>query len=135
VLLAVKYFRKGNVSVVDAEIILTTVTDRAQLDQLSADLGKDGYEVVSAPSLSELIAKIKKENKISLAVVDVPSFDQTVWEGLDELNQTGVPFIIISPGRSPSIQENSLKRGARGLFTRGIQFKDLLEHIHTLLGK
>jgi DNA-binding response OmpR family regulator len=119
----------------EREVVLTTVTDRAQLDQLSAELGKEGYEVVSAASLPELITKISKENKISLAVVDVSAYDPAVWDNLEELNRNGIPFIIISPGRSPSIQRDSLKHGARGLFTRGIQFKELLEHIHTLLGK
>jgi DNA-binding response OmpR family regulator len=120
---------------IDREIILTTVTDRTQLQLLSDQLGKEGYEVVSAVSLPELINKINKESKISLAVVDVSAFDQSVWDSLEELNRNGVPFIIISPGRSPSALRDSLKHGARGLFTRGIQFKELLEHIHTLLGK
>jgi DNA-binding response OmpR family regulator len=119
----------------EKEVILTTVTDRTQLELLTEQLGKEGYEVVSAVSLPELVAKIKTESKITLAVVDVSTFDQSVWENLEELNRNGIPFIIISPGRSPSIQRDSLKHGARGLFTRGIQFKDLLEHIHTLLGK
>jgi DNA-binding response OmpR family regulator len=119
----------------EKEVILTTVTDRTQLELLTEQLGKEGYEVVSAVSLPELVAKIKTESKITLAVVDVSTFDQSVWDNLEELNRNGIPFIIISPGRSPSIQRDSLKHGARGLFTRGIQFKDLLEHIHTLLGK
>jgi DNA-binding response OmpR family regulator len=119
----------------EREVILTTVTDRTQLELLSDHLGKEGYEVVSAVSLPELITKISKENKISLAVVDVSAYDQSVWENLEELNRNGIPFIIISPGRSPSMQRDSLKHGARGLFTRGIQFKDLLEHIHILLSR
>jgi DNA-binding NtrC family response regulator len=119
----------------EKEIILTTVTDRAQLDLLSDQMGKEGYDVVSAASLPELVKKISKDNKISLAVVDVSAYDQSVWDDLEELNKNGIPFIIISPGRSPSMQRDSLKHGASGLFTRGIQFKDLLEHIHTLLAK
>jgi DNA-binding response OmpR family regulator len=119
----------------DREVILTTVTDRSQLDLLSQELGKEGYEVVAAVSLPELITKIKKGSKISLAVVDVPAFGQEVRDGLEELNRNRIPFIVISPGRSPSIQRDTLRHGARGLFTRGIRLKELLEHIHTLLGK
>jgi DNA-binding NtrC family response regulator len=119
----------------EKEVILTTVTDRAQLELLKAGLGQEGYEVVAAANLPELIGKIDKDSKISLAVVDVSAFDEKVEESLEELNRSKIPFIIISPGRSPSMQRDSLKHGARGLFTRGIHFKDLLEHIHTLLGK
>ena len=119
----------------DKEVILTTVTDRSQLELLSAELGREGYEIVSAASVPELMSKIQKDSKVSLAVVDVAAFDQTIWNHLEKLNESGIPFIVISPGRSPSIQRDSLKHGAQGLFTRGIHFKDLLEHIHTLLGK
>jgi DNA-binding NtrC family response regulator len=120
---------------IEKEVILTTVTDRSQLELLTSTLGTEGYEVVAAQSLPELLGKLNKESKISLAVVDVSAFDESVWASLEELNKNGIPFIIISPGRSPSVQRDSLKHGARGLFTRGIHFKDLLEHIHTLLGK
>jgi DNA-binding response OmpR family regulator len=116
------------------EVILTTVTDRSQLELLSQELGREGYEVVAATSLTELITKIKKGSKISLAVVDVPAFGQEIQDGLEALNKSGIPFIVISE-RSPSIQKHTLRSGARGLFTRGIRLTELLEHIHTLLGK
>ncbi len=119
----------------EKEVILTTVSDRSQLELLTSTLDKEGYEVISAVSLTELLGKINMESNVSLAVLDVSAFDESVWSSLEELNRNGIPFIIISPGRSPSIQRDSMKHGARGLFTRGIHFKDLLEHIHTLLGK
>ena len=119
----------------EKEVILTAVTDRSQLELLSEQLGKEGYEIVSAASLPELVAALEKEGKISLAVVDMSAFDQSIWKHLEELHKSRIPFIVISPSRSPSIQRDSLKHGASGLFTKGIHFKDLLEHIHTLLGK
>lgn len=119
----------------EKEVILTAVTDRSQLELLAKQLGKEGYEIVSAASLSELVTAIEKEGHISLAVVDVSAFDHSIWEHLEELHKSRIPFIVISPQRSPSIQRDSLKHGASGLFTKGLRFKDLLEHIHALLGK
>ncbi|MDD4860233.1 MAG: hypothetical protein PHR56_08570 [Dehalococcoidales bacterium] len=118
----------------EQEIILTAVTDRSQLEGLAKQLGKEGYQVVSAASLPELVDAIQKEGKISLALVDVSAFDHGIWEHLEELHKAKVPFIVMSP-RSPSVQRDSIKHGAAGLFTKGLSIKQLLEHIHSLLGK
>jgi len=119
----------------EKEVILTAVTDRSQLELLAKQLGKEGYEIVSATNLTELMQAIQKEGKISLALVDVSAFDQSIWQHLEELHKAKVPFVVMAPQRSPSVQRDSLKHGASGLFTKGLRIQELLEHIHTLLGK
>jgi len=119
----------------EEEVILTTVTDRNQLEQLAKQLGKEGYKVVSAATLQELLIEIQKEGKISLAVVDVAAFDEGVGKQLEELHKTKIPFIVISPQKGPSTQNEILKHGASGLFSKGLRIRDLLEYIHTTLGK
>ena len=119
----------------EREIILTAVSDRSQLELLAKQLGDEGYEIIAATSVPELMTAIEKEGKISLAVVDMSAFDQSIWEQLDKLNNSKIPFIVVSPERSPSVQRDSLKHGASGLFTKGLNLKDLVEHIHVLLGK
>jgi DNA-binding NtrC family response regulator len=119
----------------EREVILTSVTDRSQLELLSQQLGKEGYEIISATSVPALVEAIQKKGKIALAVIDMAAFDDTIWQHLDGLNKSNVPYIVISPERSPSIQRDSMKHGASGLFTKGLRFKELLEYIHTLLNK
>jgi CheY-like chemotaxis protein len=119
----------------EKEVILTAVNDRSQLELLAKQLGDEGYEIIAAASVPELITAIEKQGKISLAVVDMSAFDQSIWDQLDKLNNSKVPYIVLSPERSPSVQRDSLKHGASGLFTRGTRLRDLLEHIHVLLGK
>jgi DNA-binding NtrC family response regulator len=119
----------------EKEVILTAVSDRSQLELLEKQLGKEGYEIVSAATLPELMGALQKEGNISLAVVDVSAFDQSIWKQLEEMHKAKIPFIVISAQRSLSVQRDSLQRGASGLFTKGLHMKDLLEHIHTLLGK
>ena len=119
----------------EQEVILTAVTDRSQLELLAKELGREGYQIVSAASLPELVQALQKKGKISLALVDVASFDPSIWDHLEDLHKAKIPFIVMSPQRSPSVQRNSLKYGASGLFTRQLHIQDLLEHIHTLLGK
>jgi CheY-like chemotaxis protein len=117
------------------EVILTAVTDPSQLELLKNQLSKEGYEVVTAADVPQLIDAIKKEKKISLAVVDVAAFDDNVWKQMEELSKSGIPFFVISPERGPSVQKEILKHGASGLFSKGLRIKDLLEYVHTLLGK
>ena len=119
----------------EKEVILTAVTDQAQLEVLKEQLGKEGYEVVTAADVKQLVTAIEKEGKISMAVVDVAAFDESVWTQLKELGKSGIPFVVISPERGPSVQSEVLKHGASGLFSKGLRIKDLLEYIHTLLGK
>jgi DNA-binding NtrC family response regulator len=120
---------------VEKEIILTSVTDRSQLELLTHDLGKEGYKVVSAANLKELIEAIKKEGKISMAVVDVSSFDEETWKQLEKLRESEIPFFVISPHKGSSVQKEILKHGASGLFSKGLRIKELIEYIHTLLGR
>ena len=117
------------------EVILTAVTDRSQLELLARHLGREGYQVVSAASLPELVQAVQKEGKISLALVDVASFDSSIWDQLEDLHKAKIPFIIMSPQHSPSALRNSLKHGASGVFARQVPISDLLEHIHSLLAR
>lgn len=119
----------------DKEVILTAVTDRSQLELLAKQLSKEGYQIVSAASLPELVEAIQKEGKISLALVDVSAFDHSIWEHLEGLHKAKVPFIVMAPQRSPSVQRDSIKHGAASLLTKGFSMRELLEYIHTLLGK
>jgi DNA-binding NtrC family response regulator len=119
----------------EKEVILTTVTDRAQLKTLEKQLGKEGYKVVSAATVQQLITNIKKQGKISLAVVDIDSFDEQAKIQLEELNSSKIPFFVISPQRGPSVQDEILKKGASGLFSKGLRIKELIEYIHMLLNK
>jgi DNA-binding NtrC family response regulator len=119
----------------EKEVILTTVTDRNQLKLLEKQLSKEGYKVVSAPTVQQLMTSIKKEGKISMAVVDIDSFDEEAKKQLEELNNSKIPFFVISPQRSPSVQDEILKKGASGLFSKGLHIKELIEYIHGLLNK
>jgi DNA-binding NtrC family response regulator len=120
---------------VEREVILTSVTDRSQLELLAQNLDKEGYKVVTAANLKELMEVIQKEGKISLAVVDVSAFDEEVWKQMEKLHDSRIPFFVISPQKGSSVQNEILKHGASGLFSRGLRIKELIEYIHTLLNK
>jgi DNA-binding response OmpR family regulator len=120
---------------VEREVILTAITDPKQLEVLARDLSKEGYKVVSALNLKELMDAIEKEGKIAMAVVDVAAFDEDIWKQLETLRNSDIPFFVISPHKGSSVQNEILKHGASGLFSKGLRIKELIEYIHSLLGK
>lgn len=114
--------------------ILVVDSNRGNLDLVSRQLGQAGYETLTAASLEELDQAIRGKEKIALALIDISGFDQHIWEHCEELHKAKRPYIVISPHRSPAVQRHSMEHGASGLLARPLDFKDLLEHIHTVLG-
>jgi DNA-binding response OmpR family regulator len=115
-------------------IILVVDSNRSNLEFLSQQLGQSGYQIVTAASLEELDRAIQGKEKIALSLIDISGVDRHIWERCEELHKAKTPFIVISAQRSPTIQRHSIKHGASGLLVKPLDFKDLLEYIHTLLG-
>jgi len=116
-------------------IILSVGSNRANLDLLSQQLVKEGYETLNAASLEELDKSIQEKKDIALALIDLSGFDQHIWEHCETLRKVKIPFIVISPQRSPLIQKDSMEHGASGLMVKPLGIKELLEYVHTLLGE
>jgi len=115
--------------------ILTVGSNRANLELLSQQLQKEGYEVLSVASLEELDQTIQEKKNITIALIDLSGFDERIWDRCEELRKAKTPFIVISPQRSPLIQRDSMKHGASGLLVKPLGIKELMEYIHTLLGE
>jgi len=115
-------------------IVLVVDSNRGNLEFLSQQLGQEGYQTLTAASLEELDQAIQGKKKIALSLIDISGFDRHIWERCEELHKAKTPFIVVSARRSPNIQRHSMKHGASGLLVKPLDFKDLLEYIHTVLG-
>ena len=116
-------------------VILLVDSNRVNLESLSQQLVKEGYDTVSTASLEELDTAVQENKNITIAIIDLSGFDQRIWERCEGLHKAKIPFIVISPQRSPLIQKDSMKYGASGLLVKPLGIKELLEYIHTLLGE
>lgn len=114
--------------------VLVVDSNRSSLEPLSQQLGQAGYETLAAASLEELDQAIQGKQKIALSLIDISGFDRHIWERCEELSKIKIPCIVISPQRSPAVQRDSSEHGASGLLIKPLDFKDLLEYIHTVLG-
>ena len=115
-------------------IILAVDSNRSNLELLTHDLGQEGYDVQGAASLQELDEIIGKGKRPALALIDLSGFDESIWEHCDQLRKARVPFIVVSPQRSPAVQRESIKHGASGLLVKPLGTCELLDYIKTLLG-
>jgi DNA-binding response OmpR family regulator len=115
-------------------IILIVGSNRAELELLSQQIVKEGCGAPIAAGLEELDSSIGKGG-FTLALIDLTGFNRTIWQRCQALQQAKVPFIIISPQRSPLVQKESLKHGASGLLVKPLGIKELIEYMHTLLGE
>jgi CheY-like chemotaxis protein len=129
-----KRIKDGLTTFAKKPVILVADSNRANLELLSQQLGKEGYNTLSASSLEELDQAIRQIGKIALGLIDLSGFDQRIWERCEALRKARVPYIVISPQRSPLIQRDSMKHGASGLLVKPLGIRDLIEHIYILAG-
>lgn len=115
-------------------LILLVGSNRANLTLLSQQIRQEGYEPLSAASLEEFDRALDEPLGLVLSLMDLSGFDQRIWARCEQLRKARVPFIVISPQRSPAIQRDSMKYGASGLLVKPVGVKALIEYVHTLLG-
>lgn len=115
-------------------IVLIVDSNHSNLEFWSQQLGQAGYQILAAASLEELDQAIQGRETIALSLIDISGFDRHIWERCEELHKDKTPFIVISARRSPTIQRHSMKHGASGLLVKPLDFQDLLEYIHTVIG-
>jgi CheY-like chemotaxis protein len=113
-------------------VIVVVNSNQADLGLLSQQLVKEGYDTLDAASLEELDERIRMSKKIDLGLIDLSGFDERIWERCDMLRKAKIPYIVISPQRSPLVQRESMKHGASCLLLKPLGIKELLEYIYTL---
>jgi len=115
--------------------VMLVSSSRSSAEQLSQSLKQQRYDVRIATSLAELDTAAQSREKVALVVIDLASFDQTVWKQCERLQAAKIPFLVIADQRSPSVQQESMKYGARGVFTKPVGAKELAEYVRATLGR
>jgi CheY-like chemotaxis protein len=114
--------------------VLIVSSSRSDAEDLGKSLGREGYETSTAGSLAELDEIIRSRERIRLVLVDIAGLEKAVWELCAELQKARIPLVVIAPQRSPVVQQESLRCGARGVLVKPISARELTEHIRALIG-
>jgi len=117
-----------------APLILIVDSNRSNLEHLTQQLVEEGYATAGASSLEEMDNAIEEHESIKLALIDLTGFDDSIWERCDRMHEARTPFIVIMSQRSPVLQRDSMKHGAACLLVKPLGVKELIEHIHAVLG-
>ncbi len=113
--------------------IMIVGSNQGEMDMLARWLEKDGFTIQRLKSPEEL-AKNLRQRKPVAAVIDITGFDQRVWKHTQKLGEAKIPFIIVAPQRSPTVQRQSLDSGANGVLVKPVRAEELSQYIHTMLG-
>jgi CheY-like chemotaxis protein len=115
--------------------VMLVSSSRGGAEQLSLSLKRQRYDMRIATSLAGLDSVVQSPGKVALVVIDLAGFDQAVWKQCERLQAAKIPFLVIADQRSPSIQKESMRHGARGVFTKPVGAKELAEYVRTTLGR
>ena len=114
--------------------ILTVNHNQQNLNLLMQFLAKEDYTTYPVKSLDEFDTALASQALFCMALIDITGFDQHIWSRCAQLQETNIPFIIISPKQSASIQQASLGHGAKNVLIKPLAIKELLTTIRSLLG-
>lgn len=113
--------------------ILTVNKNFRNLELLEQFLGNAGYAVASTSEVESFHQMLRERDDIRLALVDITGFNQHIWESCEMLRQKGIPLLIISPKLNSAIQQEGIRRGAKGVLSKPLATNELLGLISQLL--
>lgn len=114
-------------------LILLVNSNQRNLELLTSFLSNEGYCISTARSLEELDRHLSALPSIGLTLLDISGFASSIWERCEYLRNKKIPFIVISPKQSTTIQQASLTYGARGVMVKPLGVKNLLSILAGML--
>ena len=119
--------------VVAKRLVLIVSISRNELENLANSLVKEGYESLGATSLDEIDNALQQADKITLALIDITDFDESVWARCDQLRQARVPYIVITPSRAVNIPQMCVQYSASAAMVKPVDSRSLVAVIQALL--
>ncbi len=114
--------------------ILTVNHNQQNLNLLTQFLAKEAYTTYPVKSLDEFDHALVTHTLFCMALIDITGFDQHIWSRCAQLQESNIPFIIISPKQSAAIHQAGLGYGAKNVLIKPLVTKELLVIIRNLLG-
>jgi DNA-binding response OmpR family regulator len=103
------------------------------LELLTEFLQKAGYGVLPASLYEEFDATLAGGVQIDAALIDITSFDDSIWARCQRLRTLEIPFVVISPRQSAAIEHASMMHGAESMVVKPLVIKELLAIVKSLL--
>lgn len=112
-------------------VILSSLPRNTEL--LVDFIQKQGYAAQGAVDLDHLDQLLDRGESISLALLDISGLNVGLWSRCERLQALGIPFLIISPRQSSTVEQEGLAHGARGTLVKPLVMRELAAFIKALL--
>jgi DNA-binding response OmpR family regulator len=117
----------------DKPVIITIDRNQRNLELLAQFLQKEGYDTHPVTSLESLDTLLEGNPKASLVLFDISGFDGRVWQYCQQLQNRGIPLVILSPKQSTDIQKESRDAGAREVLVKPLVARELIGLIKSMI--
>ena len=112
--------------------ILAVSGKRGNLGLLTRILEEAGYTVVQAAGLDQFDQAIIS-NGLSLALVNIPGFDQRIWTRCEKLRESDVPLLLLGARSGTALEQAGEKYGAASVLVKPVAVKELVSLIGYLI--
>jgi DNA-binding response OmpR family regulator len=70
---------------------------------------------------------------VSVAIIDLTGFDESIWDCCKKLRKKSIPLLIISPGNNQKALWAGYEHGASGVLKKPVQMHELANYIRSLI--
>lgn len=116
-------------------LIAVIDSNRVSLESYGIQLSQGRYRALQVTDLDELDRVLETVPDINLALIDLEGFGSEVWDRCQQLKRARIPFVLLSPHRSPTVQRDAIQAGARGVFIKPLAPGELVEHVRAVIGE
>ncbi|MGE5659782.1 MAG: two-component system response regulator [Actinomycetota bacterium] len=115
--------------------ILAINHNHQNLQLLAQFLEREGYPIVRVSRLESFEDVLNQTVTFGMALVDLSGFDRRIWDCCEQLRSQQIPFLVLSPKPSNTLQQKSLSHGARRMLVKPLIVRELLLIITSIINK
>lgn len=102
-------------------IILAISKRERNVELLAELLERLGYRVPVATNMTEFDELIEKREDVALVVLDIDGFSKSVLDRCTELQDRGVPALVLTSNDTPAVREEAVSKGARSILEKPVE--------------
>jgi len=105
--------------------VLNVVAQTGNMEVLCRFLEKMNMHALKAKCLKDINGFLNGSPSISLAIIDIMGFNNTIWDYCKVLREKGIPMLIISSGKNNQAMESGYVYGAKRVLEKPVLMKEL----------
>ncbi|WP_423746195.1 response regulator (plasmid) [Haladaptatus sp. SPP-AMP-3] len=113
--------------------VLVLSKNERNLSLLADLVSEEGCEATPVTSVEEFDSVLRDGASIAVAVLDTEGYTADLWKRCDDLNERGVPMVVLTPETPPHLRREAISRGVRSILEKPVDTADLRATIRGML--